>query len=253
LSGYEVHVIRAVLFDLWGTLIVEDPAAGEARGQERTRMAFEALRSLGHEYDPIEIEGAFLAAGTEHERVHAAERDLSARGRTVLYMQCLDEALPDRLTDDGWRLLDEAILTPAIKHRPTMMLGAVDALKDLKALGMPVGLISNTGATPGYVLRKILDDFGLLQHMDNTVFSDEVELAKPAPGIFEGALEEFGLEPAEAVFVGDQPVLDVLGARRAGLWMVQLGGRATAEAEPHARIQHLSELLPALRDLRLIS
>ena len=60
------------------------------------------------------------------------------------------------------------------------------------------------------------------------------------------------LTAEEVVFVGDQPVLDVLGARRAGMWMVQIGDLAPAGAEPHARIDALSELLPALRALALI-
>jgi FMN phosphatase YigB (HAD superfamily) len=60
------------------------------------------------------------------------------------------------------------------------------------------------------------------------------------------------LAPEEAVFVGDQPVLDVRGARRAGMWMVQIGDLAADGAEPHARINALDELLPALRSLALI-
>jgi putative hydrolase of the HAD superfamily len=245
-------VIRAVLFDLWGTLIEEDPAAAEPRRRARARGAQEALARLGLRYDLADVEAAFLAAGTEHERVHARGLDLSARGRTVLYLRYLDETLPDRLDEEGWRLLDAAVLEPALEHRPLLIEGAVDALKDVASLGLGVGLISNTGATPGYVLRRILDDFGLLPHLGLTVFSDEVELAKPNAAIFQGALEEMGLAPEEAAFVGDQPVLDILGGRQAGLWVVQYGDRPATEAEPHARISHHGELIGALRDLGLV-
>lgn len=245
-------MIRAVLFDLWGTLIEEDPAAAEPRRRARARRAHEALASLGLSYDLADVEAAFLAAGTEHERIHERGLDLSARGRTVLYLRYLDETLPDHLDEGAWARLDAAILEPALEHRPLLIDGALDALKDVAAHGLSTGLISNAGATPGYVLRQILDDFGLLQHLGLTVFSDEVELAKPNKAIFHGTLAEMGLRPEEAAFVGDQPVLDVLGGREAGLWVVQYGDRPTVEAEPHARITHHRDLMGTLRELALV-
>lgn len=244
--------IRAVLFDLWGTLMFDDPDIGERRRLLRTRMAHEALTQLGFGYDPADIEAGFIAAGLEHARLHEQGRDLSARGRTVLYLTQVDPALPDRLGDDGWRRMDDAVLTQMVTHGPSLMPGAVEALKDVKALGLPAGLISNTGITPGFVLRPIMQRLGLLADIDVTVFSDEVEMAKPSPAIFEHALDELGLEPDEAAFVGDQPLLDVFGARRAGVWTVQIGDLERDGIEPHARIAALDELLPALRSLGLI-
>ena len=123
--------------------------------------------------------------------------------------------LADRLDDAAWSRLDEAILTPALTHRPPMLPGAVEMLASLKALDLRIGLISNAGITPGVVLSRIMDDMGMGAHFDLTVFSDEVELSKPAAAIFQHALDEMGLAPDEAVFVGDQPLLDVSWARDA--------------------------------------
>jgi len=147
---------------------------------------------------------------------------------------------------------DEAVLTPALELPPTAIPGAKHALTEVKALGLAIGLVSNAGTTPGFVLREILDRLGMLGHFDATIFSDEVEVAKPAPAIFERALEEFGCSADEAAFVGDQPLLDVLGPRSAGIWSVQFGSLESDGIEPHARIRELSELLPALRLLGLI-
>ena len=246
-------MIRAVIFDLWNTLIYDDPQISEQRSQLRLRSARETLTALGHTYDPADIEAAFLAAGTELMRIHESERDISTRGRTVLYLRHLDDTLAERLNDDAWRRLDEAILTSALTHRPPMLPGAVEALSSLKALDLRVGLISNAGITPGVVLARLLDDMGLGVHFDSTVFSDEVELSKPAPAIFAHALDEMNLAPDEAVFVGDQPLLDVSGARRAGMWMIQIGDIVCEDEQPHARIDRLDELVPALRSLLLIA
>ena len=244
--------LKAVLFDLWGTLIIDDPASSELRRVFRIETAQAALADLGFMYEFADIEAAFLAAGTELAALHAAEADMSARGRTIAYLRQVDELLPDRLPGDAWSRMDEVILTPAIHHPPVIMPAAVETLAEVKALGLPVALVSNAGVTPGFVLRRILDNFDLLTHMDVTVFSDEVEMAKPNPAIFRHALDELGLEPAEAAFVGDQPILDVFGARRAGLWTIQIGSLPPDGADPHARIDALTELVPALRRLDLL-
>jgi HAD superfamily hydrolase (TIGR01509 family) len=250
--------IRVLLFDLWGTLVVDDagaPATMERRNSarvRRVRMGSEALHALGFEYDESRIDVAFRAASAEHGRIHADHLDISAEARTVLYLRHLDPALAERLDDDGWRRMHEAILTPALSSPPAVMPGAVEVLAQAKSLGLLTGLISNAGATPGFVLRRIMDGYGLLEHFDHTIFSDEVEVSKPSPEIFAHALEAFGVAPHEAAFVGDQPILDVLGPRNAGIWSIQIGDLAEDGIEPHARIGSLAELVPALRALGLV-
>jgi putative hydrolase of the HAD superfamily len=247
--------IKVMLFDLWGTLFVDDGVDAKTmqrRSMLRVRMASDVLRDLGFAYDDETIAAAFRAAGDEHSRIHAEGLDLSTDGRTVLYLRHLDPALADQLDDEGWRRLHEAILTPALSAPPGAMRGARDVLLDVKAIGLPIGLISNAGVTPGVVLRRIMDDHGLLEHFDHTIFSDEVELAKPSQAIFDHALDAFGVEPEEAVFLGDQPVLDVLGPRNAGIWSIQIGDLSEDGIEPHARIASLGELVPALRELGLL-
>lgn len=246
-------MIRAVIFDLWGTLIVDDPASSEARDRMRIGAAHAALADAGFAYEAADIEAGFLAAGVEHSSFHERELDLSGRGRTRCYLRNLDPSLPDRLDEGQWQRFDEIMLTPALTHRPTMMPGASDVLADVKAHGMGCALISNAGATPGFVLRQLLEDLGLLRYLDPAVFSDELEVSKPAEAIFAYTLGEMALDPTEAVFVGDQPLLDVFGSRRAGMWCVQIGDVTAKGIEPHARIGTLDELLPALRRLELIA
>jgi HAD superfamily hydrolase (TIGR01509 family) len=241
-----------MLFDLWGTLIQDVPANMEARDAMRVNMTRDALAARGHAYDEDRIAAAFRIAGEELSRVHADMRDLTAEGRTILHLRHLDPDLGERLDDDGWRAMHAAILTPSLSRPPAVMDGAVAALGQIKALGIPTGLISNAGTTPGFVLRQVMDRHGLLQHLDHTIFSDEVELSKPAPEIFEHALDAFGVDAEDAAFIGDQPILDVLGPRNAGIWSIQLGDITEDGIEPHARIASLGELVPALRGLGLL-
>jgi putative hydrolase of the HAD superfamily len=245
--------LRLVLFDLWGTLFQhEGPGEDHGRGAMRVAMAQEALAAAGHAYESATVEDAFRRAAEALAEIHARGLDITAEARTVLHIEHLDATLGDRLDDAALRALNRAVLTTALHARPLAMPGGGEVLREVKALGLPVGLVSNAGATPGFVLREIMHGYGLLEHFDDTVFSDEVELSKPSPAIFERALEPSGVAPDEAVFVGDQPVLDVAGPQSAGLWTVQLGELAEDGIEPHARIARLDELVPALRALGLI-
>lgn len=65
-------------------------------------------------------------------------------------------------------------------------------------------------------LRTVLADLGILDRFGEIVISSEVGADKPDPWIFEHALSRAGIQPGEAMLVGDDPECDVAGARRAG-------------------------------------
>jgi putative hydrolase of the HAD superfamily len=247
--------IRVVLFDLWGTLVIDDrdePSRAESRGALRARMAGDALAAAGMPYELDRIAQAFDRASEEHGGIHADGRDISAEARTVLYLRHLDETVAERLDEDGWRRMHNAILAPALEVPPRPIDGAVDALASVKSVPLPAGLISNAGVTPGYVLREILMRYGIWQHLDDAIFSDEVEMTKPTTAIFEQALDAFGVAPDEAVFVGDQPVLDVLGPQSAGIWTIQVGDLHDDGIEPHVRITSVADVMAGLRQLERV-
>ncbi|MEX0786072.1 MAG: HAD family hydrolase, partial [Dehalococcoidia bacterium] len=130
--------------------------------------------------------------------------------------------------------------------------GAVDVLEEARRRDLALGLVSVTGLTPGYVLREILDDLGMLRHFGALTFSDEARMAKPAAEVFHCTLEVLGAAPREAVFVGDTPFADIAGPQAIGMWAVQVGARQQDGVEPHARVDALSELFPAIERLGLL-
>ena len=76
-----------------------------------------------------------------------------------------------------------------------------------------MGVISNSNGT----VRALLGALGLARHLDFVVDSFEVGVEKPDARIFALALGRAGVEPPEAVYVGDLYSVDVRGARAAGL------------------------------------
>jgi 2-haloalkanoic acid dehalogenase type II len=67
-----------------------------------------------------------------------------------------------------------------------------------------------------------LDAIGLAHYFQVSIAAHSFGTAKPDPAIFHAACDALGVAPAEAVYVGDDPALDVEGAQQAGLraiWM----------------------------------
>ena len=100
---------------------------------------------------------------------------------------------------------------------PAVDQGARAALEALAADGVLLAVVSNTMRTPGEVVRQILDQAGLLPLFRVLTFSDECGIRKPARAIFLRTLEELGVPAEHAVHVGDDAILDVEGARDAGM------------------------------------
>jgi putative hydrolase of the HAD superfamily len=93
-------------------------------------------------------------------------------------------------------------------------------LEALRESGLTLGLVSNA-FDPGWLLHRDLEQMGLAERLDFSVFSSEVGIRKPHPAIFERALEALEVKPAHALFVGDRLYEDVRGAAELGMTTVQ--------------------------------
>jgi len=123
-------------------------------------------------------------------------------------------------------------------------------LRELKAMGLRIGCISNTlsrGQVPGN-----LKEYGILDFFNPIVLSSEYGFRKPDPSIFYHAVRLASLPSGACVYVGDRTTPDILGARRSGFRMaVQIqhkfdNGDSDEEAAPDAVIRDMRELLPLL-------
>ncbi len=102
-----------------------------------------------------------------------------------------------------------------------------DAVPALAALGarLPLVSLSNGNADLGRI--------GLRQHFAHCISAREFGRAKPDAAIFHEACARLGIAPANVLHVGDDPELDVAGARRAGLrsaWINRTGAAPPAGA-----------------------
>ncbi|WP_019141826.1 HAD family hydrolase [Noviherbaspirillum massiliense] len=83
-----------------------------------------------------------------------------------------------------------------------------------------------------------LDAIGLAPYFRTSLAAHRFGLAKPDPAIFRAACDALNVAPAEAVYVGDDPVLDVEGAQKAGLhgvWLNRPGVEPLKTLPDHIR------------------
>ena len=131
---------------------------------------------------------------------------------------------------------------------------AADVIPTLSALregGVRLGIVCNTPLM-GDVIDKHLAAENLLEFFPVRIYSSDVGYRKPDRRIFQAALEELAIRPAEALYVGDIVKTDVVGAQRAGMAAVLRTGRGVSPKSGNGAdfvIGALSQLL-ALEPVR---
>jgi putative hydrolase of the HAD superfamily len=187
-------MIRAVLFDLDGTLYDRD-ALAEALFEQQYRE-FEA------DLCGISRERYFRDVHAMDEHGHGEKE---SGYRNLVRAWGLDDALTPRLIDHFWASYDRlCVLSDDTAH----------TLRELRARGLKLGVITNG---QGIRQRRKLAALGIERSFDAVLVSGEEGLRKPEAEIFRRALDRCEVAAHEAMFVGDHPVADVEGAHRAGL------------------------------------
>jgi putative hydrolase of the HAD superfamily len=244
--------VRAITVDLWGTLLVDPPSSDNRYKARRLRDFENILAGAGTRVSGVALDRAYEASAVYLSRIWAKHRDVPVTDHVRAIVGGVSTALAARLPSDVLAALVDAYARPALLVPPTVDEGALKALSALREDGYTLAVISNTMRTPGVTLRKVLERYGLLRCFAHTVFSDEIGVRKPDPTIFLGALRAVGGDPATAIHVGDDSVLDVGGARGAGMRVIQVTSaslKALGGRRPDAVIPSLSALPDAVARL----
>ena len=118
---------------------------------------------------------------------------------------------------------------------------ATQTLSSLRASGLKLGLITNGSVR---MQSRKLECLALGPLFDAILISDAEGISKPDRRIFHRALDRLGANPAQSVFVGDHPEVDVAGARAAGMQAIwRRDPSVSGMVEADAVIEELSDLL----------
>ena len=227
-------MIRAVLFDVGGTLFEDRDDTADAARLTRLREILPASEQwaaqlLARELEPIAYDGATLVQDTR-----GAIRNVLRRNGVDA-----DDALVERVRAACCIALSASGGAP----RP----GAVDALRFAKRRGLKVALVTNVlWRTQADVLAD-WQSFGFAD-IDSAVTSLDAGHYKPHPAMFEQALRELGVAARDAVMVGNSRAADVAPTKRLGMRAVFVRSRetSTSDVEPDAVVDEMTELPPIL-------
>ncbi len=188
--------VRAITFDVGGTLIEPWPSVGQVYAEVAARHGWSVA--------PEELNRRFTAAWRAqsqfaHTRAAWAKLvDATFHG----LVQCTPSKtffgeLYDRFSEPtAWHIFED--VWPALEH--------------LAGAGLRLGVVSNWDER----LRRLLERLKLASWFEVVVVSCEAGDAKPHPAIFRKAAEELKLAPAAILHVGDSMTNDVAGAAAAG-------------------------------------
>jgi len=204
-------MIKALIYDIGGTLLYPKPPieelcayAEEVSGLHIPHARFgEALPYLRHFM--AERDQPLGTLWSSDERLREAWAEYYTHAMEAIgveapreQMMAVGRVMSDWYTHaDRWALYEDV---PPV-------------LEEVRRRGLIQGVISDWGTD----LVAILHGLEISPLMEFVVVSATVGHGKPAPELFEAALERAGVGAQEALYVGDTYVLDVLGARGVGM------------------------------------
>ncbi|TAL70653.1 MAG: HAD family hydrolase [Bacteroidetes bacterium] len=132
---------------------------------------------------------------------------------------------------DSIKTLSEEFGNAILVNPPKLIEGVKDSLEILSKK-FKLGIVSDTGFSPGTVLRKLLEKNSIISYFDAFSFSNETGVSKPHPIAFMTVLNNFGCNPEEALHIGDIEQTDIEGAKKLGMKAIRFKGDTSYPLTP---------------------
>ena len=195
--------VKAVLFDAGNTVILINYA-----------VVAEALAAEGFDVEEERVRQAEYHARVRLDPIVAHRNSTEAPEIFKTYVRFVCEGVGLEWgdpADRAFRRIAEYNRRHNLWNQPNPQARMV--LQDLHRHRLTIGMISNSDGS----IDRIVTKEGLRPYFRFVLDSRVVGVEKPDPRIFQMALEQAGVGPEEAVYIGDLYSIDVLGARAAGL------------------------------------
>lgn len=248
-------MIKAITFDLWDTVFIDDTDEPKRKAAGRPTKAVERrelVKQFVDKHQQISQEIVNAAYNAQDAAFRKAWHDQhitwSVKERLEIVLKGLNVTLPEDELAQLVLLHEEMEL----EFRPNFVPGVHEAIKALSE-NYKLGVISDAIFSPGRSLRKLLEDEGLLQYFTTFVFSDEVYCSKPAECVFNAAKKGLGVEFNEIVHIGDREHNDILGPEKMGMKSILCLAALNRGSDPNradAFFEDYSELPSIIENLR---
>ncbi len=236
----DIHAIRAVAFDYGNTLV-------PFRREDLAAYGEQLLAAVEGHFGPADRKLFFEHRERTRYRPYAGnppeyrENDLAEI--TVELVETLYGITPD-----------DAVLKDLLRVRHEAFLAVIRPVDGvawlLESLGKRYALGFLSNYPDGPAIRESIDRSGIRRYFKSVVVSGDLGYCKPHPMVFARLLEELERKAHEVVYVGDNWLADIQGAKRAGMQAIHMRRWETPETferqpgdlEPDATIKDLCEL-----------
>ncbi len=213
-------MIKAVLFDLDGTLLDRDASV---------------RRFIDLQYDRFEH---FLDSITKKEYIERFLQ-LDNRGyvwKDKVYQQMIKEF---EIIGISWEELLQDYISE-FKYSCIPFPHLIEMLEELKTRNIAIGMITNGR---GQFQMDNIQALGIEKYFDSILVSEWEGMKKPNPNIFLKALQDLEVNPEESLFIGDHPENDVIAATAVGMKGVWKKDKHWKHATTEYTIDDLLEIL----------
>ena len=211
--------IKAITFDLWDTLVIDDSDEAKRAEQglrskfdERRHLLWEALNAA----EPVELETVRLAYNVGDAAFNKVWKEQHITWHIAERLRVILNGLGRELPGETFNAVVRAHEEMEVDIPPDAMPDAVPVLERL-ARRYKLCIVSDAIVSPGGCLRRLLENHGLAKFFSGFAFSDEVGHSKPHRSMFESAAGQLGVEIGEMLHIGDRDHNDVKGPQQLGM------------------------------------
>lgn len=172
---------------------------------------------------------------------HLGQPDLTAEQFSYVHMHTVDESLAYLFSDQG-SLAQAYAYRKILDYREFIKLMEIEPhlIRLLRKIRPQIKTAIATNRTD--TVNGLLNEFGLGEYFDLVVSSSDVKLPKPHPDSLLKILQYFGVQPDEAIYVGDSNV-DEMAARSAGMRLIAYRNRTLSSAYHIDSLKELETIL----------
>ncbi len=239
-------MLKAITFDLWNTLFQNKSYSRIRKGLIKKFLAKNGLKISNTKLHKVYNNNFnFLSPTLKNEQF----KHIYTQARlNHMFEELRFEVDPETINEikDEFEIL-------MLSSPPILRKGIIYTLTNLSS-DYRIGMISNTGITPGKIIREVLKEYNILNFFEVTVFSDETGFYKPHPIAFKTALSQLDCSPRDAMHVGDLLETDIRGAINYEMQAVWIRAPQTynpSEIVPDYEISELPEILEIVKKLKI--
>lgn len=242
------HNVKAITFDLWGTLFDDTPVQIQSVGFKQMRKDYfrKIVGQYGYEIDNESVDAAYAHAREVFDQHWKKQMAFDAKLGINAMLAYLRIDLPINARNELIIYFEEIVNEVLIR----LVEGARELIIDLHKK-YKIGLISDTAWTPGRVLEHHLDGHGIRHCFDSLIFSDQNGYCKPASFLFKKAMADLNSTPETTLHVGDLKFTDIRGANQIGCYSAWIHRpnfleNGEAQDEPDITIDSVADLREVL-------